>query len=192
MDGLMQGLEWALGLHAEPKDFTLLQISLRTPLTYLFGLAILRLSRNRFLARESAFDVLLAFMLGSVLSRAINGTTPLLLSLAASFLLIAIHYAFAWLSYRSPLFERFLDGQPDPVLRGGRLIRETLRRHRLSHGNLEEALRLEMHAKDLAHIDEAWIENNGEISFIPRQPPPPRIVEVKVEDGIQVVRLEIS
>jgi hypothetical protein len=46
MDGLLQSLDWAFGLHAEPKDFTLLQVCLRSVLTYLVGLAILRLARR--------------------------------------------------------------------------------------------------------------------------------------------------
>jgi uncharacterized membrane protein YcaP (DUF421 family) len=191
MDGLMQGLEWALGLHAEPKDFNLLQVCLRSVLTYLVGLAILRLGRNRFLARESAFDVVLAFILGSVLSRAINGTSPLLLSLAASVLLVCIHRGLAWLSFRSPRFERLIDGKPDRVLSDGRLIPKNARRHLLSNANLEESLRLRAHLKDLSQVEEACVEVNGEISFIPRRPSP-HIVEVSVENGVQVVRLEIS
>jgi uncharacterized membrane protein YcaP (DUF421 family) len=191
MDGLMQSLEWALGLHVEPKDFTLLQVCLRSVLTYLVGLAILRLGRNRFLARESAFDVVLAFILGSVLSRAINGTSPLLLSLAASFVLVCIHQGLAWLSYRSPRFEGLIDGQPDKVLSDGRLVPKIARRHFLSSANLEEALRLRAHLKDLSQVEEACVEVNGEISFIPRRRAA-RIVEVRVENGIQVVRLEIS
>lgn len=191
MDGLMKGLEWVLGLHAEPKDFNLLQVCLRSVLTYLVGLAILRLGRNRFLARESAFDVVLAFILGSVLSRAINGTSPLLLSLAASVLLVCIHRALAWLSFRSPRFERLIDGRPDRVISDGRLIPKSARRHLLSSANLEESLRLRARLKDLSQVEEACVEVNGEISFIPHRPLP-RIVEVRVEDGIQVVRLEIS
>ena len=191
MDGLLHSLEWALGLHAEPKDFTLLQVCLRSALTYLVGLVILRLARNRFLARESAFDVVLAFIFGSVLSRAINGTSPLLLTLAASALLIAMHQAFAWMCFRWPLFERVLDGRTDRVVKDGKLIEKNARIHLLSRANIEGALRLKTHLKELAEIEEACVETNGEISFIPHRHPL-RVVEIKVEKGVQVVRLEMS
>jgi uncharacterized membrane protein YcaP (DUF421 family) len=191
MDGLLQSLEWAFGLHAEPKDFTLLQVSLRSVLTYLVGLAILRLARNRFLARESAFDVVLAFIFGSVLSRAINGTTPLLLTLAASALLIAMHRAFAWMSYRWPRFERAIDGRPDRVVQDGKVITKNARAHLLNRANIEGALRLKTHLKELSEIEEACVETNGEISFVPHRHPL-RVVEVKVEEGVQVIRLELS
>jgi uncharacterized membrane protein YcaP (DUF421 family) len=191
LSGLNQGLGAAFGLHTEPKDFTLLQVSLRSIVTYGAGLIILRLSRNRFLARESAFDVLLAFILGSVLSRAINGSSPFLLSIAATVLLVAIHQVLAWLSFRSPHLERLLDGTPGTIVRDGKLLEPTARHHLLSTPNITEALRLKAHLKELSQVEEARVEVNGEISFIPRRPPP-RIVEVRVEQGVQVVRLEIS
>ena len=191
MNGLLAGLDHAFGLHAEPKDFTLQQVILRAAVTYLVGLAILRLGRNRFLARESAFDVVLAFILGSVLSRAINGTAPFLLSLAASVLLIGIHQVFAWLSYRSQRFERLIDGTPDPVVTEGEVIESASRRHLLSEANIRASLRRKARTDDLSRIEAALVEVNGEISFIPRHPPP-RIVEIRVEEGVQVVRLEIS
>jgi uncharacterized membrane protein YcaP (DUF421 family) len=191
MASLFAGLEHAFGLHAEPKDFTMQQVILRAAVTYLVGLAILRLGRNRFLARDSAFDVVLAFILGSVLSRAINGTSPFLLSLAASALLVGIHQLFAWLSYRSQRFEQLIDGVPDPVVTEGRIIESTSRRHLLSEANIRTALRNKAQTDDLSRIEVARVEVNGEISFIPRHPPP-RVVEIRVEDGVQVVRLEIS
>jgi uncharacterized membrane protein YcaP (DUF421 family) len=191
MDDLIQGWQHAFGLNAEPKDFTLLQVLLRSVVTYLVGLAILRLGRNRFLARESAFDVVLAFILGSVLSRAINGTSPFLLSLVASIALVAIHQAFAWVSYRSRRFERLVDGEPEPVVSKGGIIEKASRFHMLTEANIKAALRLKTQLDDLSRIEVARVECNGEISFIPRHPPP-RIVEIKVEPGIQVVRLEIS
>jgi uncharacterized membrane protein YcaP (DUF421 family) len=191
MDGLFAGVEQALGLHAEPRDFTLQQVILRAAITYLVGLAILRLGRNRFLARESAFDVVLAFILGSVLSRAINGTSPFLLSLAASVLLIGMHQLFAWLSYRSPRFERLIDGEPDQVVRDGRILEGASRRHLLSNENIRAVLRRRAQTDDLSRIEAARVEVNGEVSFIPRHPPP-RIVDIRVEDGVQVVRLELS
>ena len=191
MDGLFAGLEHAFGLHAEPKDFTMQQVILRAAVTYLVGLAILRLGRSRFLARESAFDVVLAFILGSVLSRAINGTSPFLVSLGASALLVGIHQLFAWLSYRSQRFERLIDGLPDPVVTEGRILESASRRHLLSEANIRAALRHKAQTDDLSRIAVARVEVNGEISFIPRHPPP-HIVEIRVEDGVQVVRLEIS
>ncbi|HXM71289.1 MAG TPA: YetF domain-containing protein [Thermoanaerobaculia bacterium] len=191
MDSLFAGLEHAFGLHAEPKDFTMQQVILRAAVTYLVGLAILRLGRSRFLARESAFDVVLAFILGSVLSRAINGTSPFLLSIGASALLVGIHQLFAWLSYRSQRFERLIDGLPDPVVTEGRILESASRRHLLSEANIRAALRHKAQTDDLSRIAVARVEVNGEISFIPRHPPP-HIVEIRVEDGVQVVRLEIS
>jgi uncharacterized membrane protein YcaP (DUF421 family) len=55
-----------------------LQVSLRALIMFIAALIIVRLGSKRFLARKTAFDFILAFMLGSMLSRAINGSAELL------------------------------------------------------------------------------------------------------------------
>ena len=90
-----------------------------------------------------------------------------------------------------PRFERVLDGRPDRVVEDGKVIWRNARSHLLSRANLEGALRLKTHLKDLSEIEVACAETNGEISFISRRYPL-RVVEVKVEEGVQVIRLELS
>src|SRR5215217_6663161 len=92
------GLSQAFGLGLEPKHFTLLQICLRATVIYLGGLLLLRLGKNRFLGKETAFDIVVGFVLGSILSRAVNGNSPLFLSLAAAGLFIGLHRLSAYLS----------------------------------------------------------------------------------------------
>src|SRR5205807_9848504 len=77
MPALKAFSEW-LGLNVEPRDLTLLQVSLRGVIVFIAALVLLRIADRRFLAKLSAFDALLGFILASMLARAINGSASFL------------------------------------------------------------------------------------------------------------------
>jgi len=54
-------------------DVNSLQMGLRTLVIYAATLTLVRLASQRFLNKVSAFDVVVAIMLGSIMSRGING-----------------------------------------------------------------------------------------------------------------------
>lgn len=191
MDQLWQALDWALGFKTRPESLTVVQAALRTLAAYTCGWALLRLARNRLLSRYTAFDVVLGFVLGSTLSRAINGTAPLLSTYVAVALLVVLHQLLAWLCYRSKTANALLNGHAQPLIRAGRVIGEELRKNYISDKDLEEELRLKAHTTDPQRVEEARIERNGEISFLKR-PTPPNIVEVAVRDGVQHIRIELA
>jgi uncharacterized membrane protein YcaP (DUF421 family) len=182
---------WVFEPHEGPHSFTVLEMCLRALGIYLAGWAILRIGGNRFLGQETAFDIVLAFVLGSTLSRAINGTAPLLVTLAASALLVALHHLLAWMTWRSRSLGSFFKGTPEPLIQDGRPLPHGLRRYRISQGDLDEALRLNAHLDDPGQVKEARFERNGDISVV-KKDKEPRVIEVKVEPGVQTVRIEIA
>jgi uncharacterized membrane protein YcaP (DUF421 family) len=187
----MEELRQAFGIGEDPRTLDLAQLCLRAVAVYLAGWLILRVGGNRFMGRETAFDIVLAFVLGSTLSRAINGSGPLHWTLLACALLAALHHLLAWATFRSHRLGVLLKGQPEPLIHGGRVLPDGLRKHRVSQGDLEEALRLHASVKELDQIDEARYERNGDISFVKKQRDEPRVLEIKVENGVQTVRIEI-
>jgi uncharacterized membrane protein YcaP (DUF421 family) len=195
---MWESIRWALGIDTPPQDFTTLQLCLRAALIYIAGWAILRAGGNRFLGRETAFDIVLGFVLGSALSRAINGSGALFQTIAAAALLVGLHQCLAWATFRSHRFGELMKGRPEALIRDGRLVEEGLRRHRISPGDLDEALRLHAHLDDPAKVKEARFERNGDISIVKKEREKkaedggPRIVEVRVEQGVQTVRIELS
>lgn len=191
MDITWEGLRHALGIGLEPKDYTLLQICLRAAVIYVGGLLILRLGKNRFLGKETAFDIIVGFVLGSILSRSVNGNSPLFLSIAAGAFFIALHHLSAYLAFRWHGFGRIIKGEPELLIRDGRPVEKGLTEYRLTRRDLEEALRLKAHLDDPTQVQEAWFERNGEISVIPRTKEV-KVLEVQVREGIQTVRIEIS
>jgi uncharacterized membrane protein YcaP (DUF421 family) len=188
MEDLMR---WLFEPHEGPQSFTVLEMFLRALGIYLAGWAILRIGGNRFLGQETAFDIVLAFVLGSTLSRAINGSAPLAVTLVASALLVALHHLLAWITWRSRLLGAFFKGRPQVLIRDGRPLPEGLRKYRISQGDLDEALRLHAHLDGPEQVKEARFERNGDISIVKRKGEP-QVVEVRVEEGVQTVRIEIA
>src|SRR5205809_803543 len=80
----------------QPKEMTLLQISVRCILIFLIGLALVRIGDRRSLSQKTGFDALFIVLLGSVLSRAINGTSPFSKTVGAGLALMVIHRLFAF------------------------------------------------------------------------------------------------
>ena len=193
MEELWEGVRWALGLGEEARHLDTLQMSLRALLVYLAGWAILRAGGNRFLGRETAFDIVLGFVLGSTLSRAINGSAPLFVTVISSALLVIIHQILAWLTWRSHRFGILMKGNPEPLIRNGAVVEDALRRHQISKGDLEEALRLNGRVTEPGQVQEARFERNGDISVIEKKESrEPRVVEVDVREGVQRIRIEIG
>jgi uncharacterized membrane protein YcaP (DUF421 family) len=191
MENLWETLHWAFGLDIDPKDYNLLQISLRATLIYAAGLGILRVSHSRFLGKATAFDIILGFVLGSILSRAINGSSPLFLTIATAALLIFLHWLLATFAFHNDRVGALVKGHPVTLVRDGEIVWDGMRKHRLSRRDLEEAVRLRGSRDDFEGIKEARFERNGDISVVDRKSPP-RVVEVRVEEGVQVVRIELG
>lgn len=191
MDNLWDGLSWALGIGMDPKTFNTLQVSLRAIVIYLGGLAILRIGENRFLGKFTAFDIILGFVLGGILSRAINGSGPLFPTLIATTLLVSLHFILAKTAFHSHRFGEAVKGTPEVLVRDGEVVWEGMRRKSLSERDLEEALRLKASLENCEQVKEARFERNGDISFIKKKAEP-KVVEISVRDGVQTVRIEIA
>src|ERR1051325_6288546 len=88
---LLEQFHISLGLHLDVRDVDPGQMVLRTIVTYIFTLSIVRISSKRFLGETTAFDFIVSIMLGSIMSRAVNGSAPFGSTLAAGVVLLIIH-----------------------------------------------------------------------------------------------------
>lgn len=183
-------LEDLLGLGIDVQDVNAIQMALRTVLIYAATLAIVRVGSKRFLSQATAFDAIVAIMLGSIMSRAINGSAPFLPTLAAGVILVGLHWLIAAIAYSSDSFGTLVKGNPVLLIKDGNLQEKGLRKTSVSAKDLEEALRIESHVTEPESVQLAYLERNGGISVIPRKPEP-RVLEVSVEDGVQTVRIVV-
>jgi uncharacterized membrane protein YcaP (DUF421 family) len=184
-------LEDLLGLGIDVQDVNALQMALRTVLIYAATLAIVRVGSKRFLSQATAFDAIVAIMLGSIMSRAVNGSAPFLPTLAAGVILVGLHWLIAAIAYSSDWFGTQVKGNPVLLIKDGDVQEKGMQQTSISSKDLEEALRIESHVTEPEHVQLAYLERNGGISVIPRKSEP-RVLNVTVQDGVQTVRIELG
>lgn len=155
-----------LGLHVEPKDLSALQVCLRGVIVFLYSLVIVRLANRRFLAKMAAFDVILGFMLASMLARAINGSAAFFPTLVCGLVLVLLHRFLAILAFRSELVGFLVKGEADQLVQDGEPKPDALRVHRISDKDLLEEIRLQGSVTELAKVKTAIMERNGKISVV--------------------------
>jgi uncharacterized membrane protein YcaP (DUF421 family) len=173
MNQLAFAFDQAFGAHVNANDLTIGQITLRAIFVFLVWLVIVRLADRRLMGKYSAFDVVLAVMLGSVLSRAINGSAPLWGTLSAAAALVAMHWVVSLLSFRWHSFGDLVKGTPRTLIVDGRIDENELRRNHITRHDLDEMLRLQGRIEEPAQARLAILERNGQISAIPRETAPP-------------------
>jgi uncharacterized membrane protein YcaP (DUF421 family) len=156
-----------LGLGLDVGDVGAIQMVLRTVVIYAFSLVIVRLASKRFLSEATAFDVVVGIMLGSIMSRAINGSAPFLPTLLGGVGLVGVHWILGVLAVRASWFGTLVKGKPVLLIKDGNIQREGMRRAGLSNNDLEQALRLRSNQTDPAKIQLAYLERNGGISVLP-------------------------
>lgn len=181
-------LQTALGLGAD--QLTVAQMLVRTVIVYTVTVVIVRWGEKRFFGKNTAFDLVLSIVLGSVISRAINGGAPFFPTLAASVLLVALHRVLATLAFRSDRFGDWIKGHSRVLVEDGEIQWDAMEESHLSEHDLRGALRLTAQISDPSKVKTARLERSGDVSVIP-QDRELRIVESAVEDGVQVIRLEI-
>jgi uncharacterized membrane protein YcaP (DUF421 family) len=144
-----------------------LQVAARAAVVYIVGLAIVRLGKSRLISRATPLDVILGFILGSLLSRGITGHAAMSDTIVASAVLVAIHWLLTFASCRYPSVEKLIKGNAYALVERGRLLDQNMLHSHVSAADLEEAMRLEG-LNDIGQVEVAYKERNGEVSIIQR------------------------
>ena len=84
--------------------------------------------------------------------------------------LMGWNYLFNILSFHIPFVERLVSGSPVQIVRDGRLLRRNMRREYLTEEELMSQLRWQGIDK-IEDVKAAYIEGDGQLSVIPRNPP---------------------
>jgi len=158
-----------LGPDGKATQLTVLNISLRGFLIFVVGLALVRIGDRRSLSQKTAFDAIFIVLMGSMLSRAINGTAPFFTTIAAAITLMVVHRIFAFGAHKSHAFGKLIKGQPITLVRNGEIDWKRMKQNLVSQHDLDEDLHLSAKAEDVSVIKIARLERSGDISFIKRE-----------------------
>lgn len=157
----------ALGLDVE--SLGVVQMALRTLIVYFVTLAFVRIGDKRFLGKNTAFDVVVGIMFGSIMSRAITSAPEFVPVLVAGGVLVALHFLVALVTFRSDGIGTLAKGQERTLVRDGEIQWDAMATAHVTRRDLEGALRSEGKVEDVADVHLAVLERSGEISVIPRE-----------------------
>ncbi|WP_245964486.1 DUF421 domain-containing protein [Rufibacter immobilis] len=162
----METLEHILGIGQE--DLNWWQMSIRAVLVFLISLVYVRIANKRIFGQHSAFDIVLGVMYGSIMSRAITGTSPFFPTLAAGLVLVLLHRALAALAYqfKNGPVSSFIKGKPDTLVKDGHFLKDAMRAHSVTENDILEALQLKGGPVDVKQVEVACLERSGNISVV--------------------------
>ncbi len=145
---------------------------IKTTIVYFVLLVLLRLSGRRTLGQLTSFDLVVILIVGGSTQRALLGqdysVTNALLVVAT---LIGIDVLLSLIERDSPFFAKLLNGSPLILVDHGRLLRDRVRRARLTEEEIRTAARRLHGLESLDQIKYAILEASGSISIIPAVPP---------------------
>lgn len=188
-ENFMDFLNSALGLNTQ--NLTILNVILRTFIVYTVTILLIRIGKKRFLAKPSSFDLVLILILGSVISRAITTNVPFFQTILAAFILVVLHTFFSILTFYSAQAGAFIKGRPMVLVKDGKIQWAELKKSHITERDLLSAIRRNGQVLDPDLVKIAILERNGEISVI-KKDPKAQILEIKVEDGVQIIKIEIK
>ena len=164
----MEALTQLLGIGIEPKQLSVLQVSLRGAIVFAAGIVMLRCADKRFLSKMTPLDAILGFILASMLARAINGSAPFVPTLVGGFVLVLLHRLCCKAAAHWERFGSWVKGHADLLIQNGWVNHDAMRANDLTERDLLEELRQHGSVTSPADVEEAYIERSGEISVIPK------------------------
>src|SRR5207248_1045103 len=140
------------------------ELILRVVIIYAFLLVLLRLSGKRQVGQLAPFDLVLLLVLSNSVQNAMSGgDNSVLAGLISAGALVLVNYLVGLATYKSKRLQALIEGRPEVLIHNGKLFTEVMEREKLTHHELNAALR----AAGCACIEEvhfAILENNGVIS----------------------------
>ena len=136
---------------------------------YVFLWLIFRISGKRTLAQTSPFELVLLLIISEVTNQAMVDSDH---SITNAFLLIVtlvgMSVLLSVIKHYSPTATRWLEGMPLPLVKDASLLQENMDKARVDKDEILMAARYTQGVERLEDVKEATLENDGEISVVPR------------------------
>ncbi len=146
----------------------LLLTAARAFAVYVLMLIVIRALGKRTVGNFSAFDLLVALMLGELVDEIIYGDVRFLQGTVAIVTIASITYADSWLAYTNRRMELLIEGKPTIVVRDGEFDRGGMRSERMNETDVLGHLRAQG-IQDMREVHLAIVEHDGTVSIL-KQP----------------------
>lgn len=139
-------------------------------LAYISLVTFLRISGNRTLSKLNAFDLVVTVALGSTLATMLLTRDVALAEGALGLaVLIGLQFVVTWMSVRVPFVRKAVRGEPSLLLHRGKVLTQSLRKSRLTEGELLAAIR-QAGIANLSDLEAVVLETDGSISVVRKDP----------------------
>jgi uncharacterized membrane protein YcaP (DUF421 family) len=143
----------------------LLITAARAVAVYVLMLVVIRALGKRTVGNFSAFDLIVALMLGEIVDDIIYGDVRFLQGTVAIVTIGAVAYADSWLVYANRRMETLIEGKPTVVVRDGEFDRPGMRRERMNSTDVLGHLRAQG-ITDMREVRLAVVEHDGSVSLL--------------------------
>jgi uncharacterized membrane protein YcaP (DUF421 family) len=137
----------------------------RAAIIYGALLVMVRVAGKRTVGQFTPFDLLVIMLLSEAVSSSLNGgdqSIPGGLLLAGT--LIALNILIAWVTAHSRKAANLIEGSAVLLGRNGRIFTDIAKKHRVSEGEIEQALREE--DCELKEMQCLFLESDGKITIL--------------------------
>ncbi len=188
MDTIWQVLLTVFGTADVSGDMPAWQMLLRGIAVYFAALLMVRLGKRRFLGRYTSFDILLGFVVGSLMARAISGAITMLNMAAVVATLLSLHWLLTWLAMHFRVGST-LKGSARQLIKDGEVDRAALDACGIGDNDLGQALR-EKGVESPDRVRAAYFERDGSITIIAARRA--EVLRIQVVDGVQQVHIVVD
>jgi len=143
----------------------LMYTALRASFVYLFLLIVVRLLGKREIGATSAFDLVVALILGEVVDEIIYGDVIILQGVIAIVVVALWHLVNSWASFKSEFIDKLTGAPPTVVVKNGQIQRKNLSKERFNEQELFSELRL-MGVDNVKEVKQATLEPSGTVSVL--------------------------
>lgn len=146
----------------------MLLLIIRTAILYTVTMISMRVMGKRQIGQLQPFELVVILIISEMATIGVqNNDQPLLNSLLPIITITALQISIALINMKSKAFRLLVCGRPSFVIRNGEILEEEMRRLRLNANDLLEQLRAKGFF-DLADVEYALMETNGQLSVMPR------------------------
>jgi uncharacterized membrane protein YcaP (DUF421 family) len=143
----------------------LLYTALRASFVYVFLLIVVRILGKREIGNNTAFDLIVALILGEVVDEIIYGDVTILQGVVAIGVTAIWHLVNSWASFKSEFIDKLTGAPPTVLVKNGQIQHKSLAKERLNEGELLSELRM-MGVDDVKEVKQATLEPSGKVSVI--------------------------
>lgn len=155
----------------------MLIIVVRTLILYALVVIALRVMGKREIAQLQPFELVVLLMISDLaVIPSENVGIPLLSGIIPILVLLAANLTLAWISLKSEKARDIICGTPSILIRRGEIDEGELKRNCYNLTDLLEELRIK-NVPNIADVEYAILENNGELSVFPKTQKRPTIPE---------------